>query len=56
MLFTMPQNFNKLFLDASQAYACVLIAHATMKEVSLHGSSMLTWFLKTRGVTGGESL
>jgi len=56
MSLTMPQPFNKLFLDASQACAHVLVAFATLQEMSLHGSSMLTWLLKTRGVTGGESL
>ena len=56
MLFTITQTFNKLFLDDSQACACVLIEFVTLKELRLHGSSMLTWFLKTRGVTGGESL
>jgi hypothetical protein len=42
MLLTTPQAFNKLFLDASQACAYVLIELTTMKEVRLHGSSMLT--------------
>jgi hypothetical protein len=55
-MLTMPQNFNKLFLDASQACACVLIELGTLKEVSLHGSSMLTWLLQPRGVMAGESL
>lgn len=56
MSLAMTQTFNKLFLDASQACARVLIAFATLQEVSLHGSSVLTWLLRTRGVTDGESL
>ena len=43
MLLTMPQTFNKLFLDASQACASVLIAFAILQEMRLHGNSMLTW-------------